>query len=256
MKMFKIPWKDVLLCSALFYASFFAVVYPWILRNEMVSGKSQISQLSSSDGWMRPLAYMRSLRSGEKADFELLKIWEEYDSINESSTAREYVFSALGEIVDGPPPYWLLWVWGLVVALYSPQTAYTGALLGTGLSTQVDVLSSFARRDVVDFVSNFTTKKSLIELAYIALMTVYSSLLYWMGMLCLVRRYRSMAVVAAALIIAYLVCVPGAFSDGRYRVPAMPLVVILFSWGIFQILSGRAWLGKYMHKDNRTTDSR
>jgi len=214
----------------------------------MVSGKSQISQLSTSDAWMRPLAYMRSLRSGESADFELHRIWEEYDSINESSIAREYVISALGEIVDGPLPYWHLWAWGVVVALYSPQTAYTGALLGTGLSTHVDVLSSFARRDVVDFVSYFTTKKSLLELAYIALMTVYSSLLYWMGMLCLVRRYRSMAVVAAALIIAYLVCVPGAFSDGRYRVPAMPLVVILFSWGISHVLLGRAWLGKYVRK--------
>ena len=228
-------WKPLLLACAALYAGYVVCVYPWALRGEAISGQGRISHLGGADIWMRPLAYIRSLENEESADDHLGRLWSEYGSIVDTDEEWDYVSSAVVEILTFDPPYWKLQAWGLVVALYSPQTSYMGALLGWQ-SSPVDLLSAFAEGGVIGGASIVLKRKTAFELLYALSMVVYSTILYSLCAFTCLHNRRSIVVFLFVVLILYLVGVPGALNDARYRVPAMPYVAILSSWAVGHLL--------------------
>ncbi|MDA0746541.1 MAG: glycosyltransferase family 39 protein [bacterium] len=244
-------WKHVLWVCLCLYAGFFVVIFPWIMRNHYQAGRSQLSLLSAStDTWMRPLSYVRSFHSGRQYTEEYLDILKEYESLSERSdinpeVARRIFFrQAIGEIWNAQPPYWRLHAWGILITLLSPQTHTTRSLLGVEGGAHINARSSFATLGFWGFIRSLYQKKTALELMYIVFSVFMSLGVYALALYCLFKHRRSPIVIVFFLIVLYLIFPPGAIGDGRYRVPAMPYIAVLCSWGGYDLMK-RIFHSKY-----------
>jgi hypothetical protein len=160
---------------------------------------------------------------------------------------------AIREILDVEPAYWMVHAGGMLVTLFSSQTFVTARLLGMSPGVPVDARYDLSRMGLWRFMASVYAKKTRLEQTYLWTVGVFSGLVYMLALGGMVTNLRSPMVVALGVVALYLIFVPGAIGDGRYRVPAMPLFAVLCSVGIRALM--HSWSGASVHVPScRITD--
>ena len=217
-----------LVFTACMCLSLCAVVSPWFARNRLAMGNAGFSTISGPDAlWMRPLALVRSVGSGRSPGEELNDAMEEFKALANLPTGElSYRRKAIDEILGSNPPYWRLHLWGMLISLLSPQSSVTGRVLGLDV-THVDMIRLYGTGGLVPAVSAAFQAKGPYETTYVVFMVIVTAGILALAVRSLFHLRRSMISVSLALVAVYLITVPGAIGDGRYRVPAMPIFAVL-----------------------------
>ena len=241
----QIKWQRLLLISVCLCVGFTVVIFPWILRNQSITGVWQISSIhGSSAAWILPVAYTRALRTGRLPSEEFVALTKEYMEIADRSgffspERRRFWSQSIREILDAHPPYWQLQTWGMILTSFSPQTYYTGSLLGIEGIVHINMRKNFATAGLWKTLVLFYEKKSTRELIYSSIFICFSLFLYFLVLRCLFEYYKSPVVVVLFLLIFFLLLTPSPSGDARYRIPAMPFIMVLGSCGFHSLFKTR-----------------
>jgi 4-amino-4-deoxy-L-arabinose transferase-like glycosyltransferase len=248
------PWRKIALMSAILLVAFVLPLTPWIYRNLQVFGSPSVVLLEGYTFNVHA-SYVRSALNHTTLAEEMPRIPEEVQRELGGPTAdplesdKLVQVKARTELMQHPLEYAIVYAKGLALMLVLPNTNFLANTLGildrpTGLIADMRTRSLAENiQALMDFSARFLSKSPDQALFFVALVvevvvTFLTYALAIVGASVGLRRQSKMTIVLLLVIIGYFFVVTGPIGTGRYRLPAMPYLMMLAGYGIVQI---EAW---------------
>lgn len=235
-------WINILTRSLAYLAVVFAILASWMLRNQVVDGAPILSTISNYNLLFYNAASLDASLHGVSADqyrfinYPLL-VQNELIEIGlpqtEANLDKVYKTLAMKIILANPVQYAIIHLkddlqnlypgWSTTLEILDPSEI--GGIQGTEVIIQEGLSGAFH--------SYFGGRLWLVFLFFpfiILLVVVYLSDL--VGTILLVRTKVWFTLAVLILPVAYLLLIPGAPSNSRFRLPAMPEICLIAGIGI------------------------
>jgi 4-amino-4-deoxy-L-arabinose transferase-like glycosyltransferase len=248
------PWRETAARAVTLLVAFLLVLAPWSYRNLRVFGSPNISlaqtvTITYHAKYLRASMYHTPL-SEQEPYFEK-EVLRELGGRAVSPVEMNNLIEAKAraEIMQHPVEYVTLYAESIALMLVLPNTNFLSNILGildhpTGLIADMRTRSlTESSQALMDFTARFlagSPDQALFFAALIAevLVTFLTYALAIVGTIVGLRRQHKMTVVLLLVIIGYFFVVTGPIGTGRYRLPAMPYLMMLAGYGFVQI---EAW---------------
>jgi len=234
------------------------VLTPWILRNATQAGSARVSDIQGTNLLFYNAAHLRAARQGVSFGEARSEIREEVRreaaDLPRGELAAHHQRKALAEIGADLPGYAWVHAKGSAALLVLPTSNVVARSLGWTRTAGSGLLANLLQRDLGPSWDAFQRFRSgrqggALFLASVVYEVAYLGFVYLLALLGVVRlvRRRAWSCLALALLtIGYFAAVTGPVGyDPRYRLPAMPLVLMLSAVGL--AACSRRWSSKAKH---------
>jgi 4-amino-4-deoxy-L-arabinose transferase-like glycosyltransferase len=217
------------------------VVFPWILRNKVVIGSPMVSSISADYLLTYEAASLQADIQGTSLGEAQQALWAQLDETlrqsglpgTEANVAKLESHLAREVILSSPFRFVYVHLREDVKNLL-PGTSYFANMLVGREEIQLDAWETVRTQGWKAAMEQFIDQKGwvlVLMLPFIVLLVVMyagSALGVWR-----LARDRDWFVLAYLLLpVLYFMLVPGASSNSRFRVPVMPYIGLLASWGL------------------------
>jgi len=220
--------KKIILPILLFILIFVAIIFPWLARNNVIFGVWDLSSIKAHNLYS---CYTNSFNlDNEQVNFNS----EDRDPIRNIKYQQQLVDISLERIKVQPFDYLKFHLTGTVRLLVSSDLQsfyYNGhsKLIPFDYNpiNSINLTESMAIGDI-DAVVKFVGKNLSYLLRYILFGLFYLFIL-WHWLRLFFRDKKTFVIFSFFLILTfYFVFAPGPFVDPKYRLPAIPLLLIIF----------------------------
>jgi 4-amino-4-deoxy-L-arabinose transferase-like glycosyltransferase len=246
-------WEKVIRSAALLVVYALALL-PWSYRNLQTFGSFDIS-LAQSVTLTYHAKYLRAARYhttlAEQESYFDNQVLRELDGRTVSPVEMNKLVQAKAqaEIMQHPAEYVVLYAKSIALMLVLPNTNFLANTLGilnqsTGIIADMRTRSlAESARALIEFRTRFlagSPDQTLFLAALVAEVVVMflTYVLASVGAIIGLRSQDKTAVVFLLVISVYFLAVTGPIGTGRYRLPAMPYLMMLAGYGMVQI---QAW---------------
>jgi 4-amino-4-deoxy-L-arabinose transferase-like glycosyltransferase len=248
------PWQEMAVRAVTLLVAFLLALSPWSYRNLRDFGSPNISlaqtvTITYYAKYLRASLYHTPL-SEQEPYFEKEVLRELGDrAVSPVEMNNLIEAKARAEIMQHPVEYVALYAKSVALMLVLPNTNFLANILGildhpTGLIADMRTRSLTENiQALMDFSARFlagSPDQALFFAALVAevLTTFLTYTLAIVGTIVGLRRQHKMTVVLLLVISGYFFVVTGPIGTGRYRLPAMPYLMMLAGYGFVQI---EAW---------------
>lgn len=233
-------WSIVLIYLLLFCAGFFLTVLPWAVRNYKLSGVLSLSSISSHNLFeynVAPFLARKNHKSFEETTATLreeaginneneqifLKNSASLDRVSKSYLKENILSYSLYHLVKTIPFYVASSLEGVY---YNVNKIVFHRQASEGLS--VNLTDLLIKRDFMGFFRSFFMP------VYVGVEIIFWALVLLAGIYGVVRKPNFMTVAFIVLVI-YFGILTGPVSTARYRMPAVPFMIVLAIKGVFEL---------------------
>jgi len=213
------PWRHVAVALVVLHVTYAAVVGMWVLRNVMVFGQPVVTSVGTMNLYFHRAAYVEGQRTGQNVDLLREQWMRDFEERSRSWTEAEkqaWLAAESRRVISEHPGAYLRTYLAALAVMFGPEVYDSFNLLG------IAPASAAAGRWRV---------ASWIHLALVYALAAVGVLRGW-------RLPRGRAfVVAVAATTAYFLLIGGPEVYARFRMPLMPLFVMIAG---LAVASGRS----------------
>lgn len=254
--MMRYSWREKGIRTIIFGAVFLLMLAPWSYRNFRVFGSPNITLAVQSITLNIHASYIRAgLNHTTLAEEEPRipeQVRQELGGRTVSALEMDELIraKAVAEIMQHPGEYVLLYLKSIGLTLLLPNTNFLANALGI-LNQPTGIIADMRTRSLteniqvlLEFSAHYLAGSPDQALFFITtvievLVTFVTHGLAVVGTVIGLRSERRAYIVLLLVIIAYFFIITGPIGTGRYRLPAMPYLMMLAGYGLEQL---QTWL--------------
>lgn len=238
--------RTLVVDSALIMVAFVMVIMPWMVRNYVTFGAVNIASVADFNLLFYNVAAMEAERSGIGLSAEAANLRQEVAATsnaapgNEAQQAAQFREVALQKLLAHPIDYLATHFKGVWPVL-APGGRLSQTLFGVASDVPRDAFEVIRSGSVdpVSKVLSVVASHSLQESGPVAADAVFLTFIYGLAIWGIWSLRRGPWGWVLLIVVLYLVLIPGPAGAPRYRVPAMPYMVLLAAVGM-QAIAGLA----------------
>lgn len=241
-------WQEKGVRTIIFVVVFLLVLAPWSYRNFRVFGSPNITLAVQSITLNIHASYIRAGLNHTTLAEEEPRIPEQVRqelggrTVGVQEMDELIRAKAIAEIMQHPVEYVFLYIKSMFITLTLPNTNFLANILGI-LNQPTGIIADMRTRSLteniqalLEFGARYLAGSPDQTLFFIAmvtevLVTLVTHVLAVVGTVIGLRSERRAYVVLLLIIIAYFFIITGPIGTGRYRLPAMPYLMMLAGYG-------------------------
>ncbi len=245
-------WQQRTVLVVVLLAAYLISLTPWVYRNFQAFGSPVFTLSARSVTLNIHASYIRAGLNGTTLSDEMGRIPREAQHELDSQTMdtlemrRLIEVKAIAEIKQHPFEYLTLYAKSMTLTLVLPNTNFLANILGI-LDKPTGIIADMRNRSLtenmqvlLDFSATYLAGSTgqiiffaalIIEMLVLFVTYVFALVAIIIG----VRNQHRVTIVLFLVIIVYFFIITGPIGTGRYRLPAMPYLMILAGYGFVQL---------------------